>query len=185
MPDLKTALQSALLKDEINQWDNEEKQRMQPQNRQAVSTIPGKTVFGVTNNVARECFASVKNNPGLTSTQHNVLLKKKGFKTSSTTSILSQLVKQGQVRKDADRRLYTIVSEYHPLKTTKTPVSQKKPQAPQKKVGNSHQSSVGIAALGADGGKKPKAWAPDEVVNNLNVVQARQLYDYLKKLFGG
>jgi excinuclease UvrABC ATPase subunit len=31
----------------------------------------------------------------------------------------------------------------------------------------------------------PKPWTPESVVTNLNVMQARQLYDYLIKVFGG
>ena len=31
----------------------------------------------------------------------------------------------------------------------------------------------------------PALWTPESVVNNLNVMQARQLYDYLKNVFGG
>ena len=189
MPDLKTALQSAFLKNEINQWDQEENQRMN--HKQTISPKTGKAVFGITNNVARECFASVKNNPGLTPTQHNALLTKRGFKESSTTSILSQLVRQGQVRKDEDRRLFTTVSEYQPLKTTKKVQPKRKVVVVKKKeIGNTHQpSSAGIgellrAKLDAGTVDKP-VWSPENVVNTLNVIQARQLYDYLKNVFGG
>lgn len=187
MPDLKTALQSAFLKNEINQWDQEENQRMN--HKQTISPKTGKAVFGITNNVARECFASVKNNPGLTSTQHNALLTKRGFKESSTTSILSQLVRQGQVRKDEDRRLFTTVSEYQPLKTTKKVQPKRNVVVVKKKeVGNTHQpSSAGIGELLRKKMEMNNAtlWSPENVVNTLNVIQARQLYDYLKHVFGG
>jgi len=42
----------------------------------------------------------------------------------------------------------------------------------------------GIAALSAQPTRVP-AWDVDAVLNNMSIVQARAMYDALKKIFGG
>lgn len=213
MPDIQTALQKALADKDIKSWSDENEPKTNGA-KLLVDAATGKTKFGVSNNVMRESFEHVKQHPGLTTSQHVAMLEKEGFKVSSTTSVLSQLVRTGQLRKDEDRKLYAVRSEYAPMTTklrsdhpqrkrktkveptptpTPTPVPRKKVILVKKGVGNTHHSSVGIAALGADGGnstaKQPaqvlKAFHPSAIVDQLTVLHARELYDYLKKIFGG
>ena len=196
MPDIKTALSTALstatnntLSKEINAWDDEEKQRTENANT-------GKRLFPVRNNVVRETFNMVKTNPGLPAMQYVEMLNKKGFKESSTTSILSQLVRTGQVaRNDVTRTLVVAQPEYTPIKN----LSKAKPQATprkqrkveEKKAGNTHQSSVGIAALKGETAE-PKGvtsiilhrnWTPESVIDKLTLPQAKQLFEALSKYF--
>ena len=192
MPDIKTALTTALttatsntLSQEINAWDEEETTR-----------TTAKRLFPVRNNVARETFNMVKTNPGLPAMQYVEMLNKKGFKESSTTSILSQLVRTGQVaRNDVTRTLVVAQPEYTPIKN----LSKAKPQATprkqrkveEKKAGNTHQSSVGIAALKNETAE-PKGvtsiilqrnWTPESVIDKLTLPQAKQLFEALSKYF--
>lgn len=194
MPDIKTALTTALttatsntLSKEINAWDDEEKQRTE-------NATTGKRLFPVRNNVARETFNMVKTNPGLPAMQYVEMLNKKGFKESSTTSILSQLVRTGQVaRNDVTRTLVVAQPEYTPIKN----LSKAKPQATprkqrkveEKKAGNTHQSSVGIAALSEPAAQPVSTiiinrnWTPESVIDKLTLPQAKQLFEALSKYF--
>jgi hypothetical protein len=190
MPDLQTALSSALLKKEINEWDNEEKQRM---NKTPAKKMPNR--FQTSNNVMRITFDHVRDNPNLTTMEHAHMLVKKGFKENSVVSVLSQLVRAGQVQKDDERLLSVTCNEYQPIK--------QKARIRTKTKGNTHQSSAkaGIAALPKKAAAKPvektvekrepasivltRNWSAQDVVDKLTVMQARSLYDLLKQIFGG
>ena len=215
MTDLQTALKKALADKEIQSWSDDKDERA---NNARILRDPttGKTQFGVSNNVMRVCFSHVKQNPGLTRQDHIAALMKQGFKESSLTSVLSQLVRTEQVRVGDERRLFVTRDDYapmttrlradHPQRTRKSTQEKVTAETPRKKVvlvkkggGNTHHSSVGIAALSAEGGEpavekfdlgkfthhKPRAFHPSAIVDQLTVLHARELYDYLKKIFGG
>lgn len=188
MPDIKTALTTALttatsntLSQEINAWDDEETQR-----------TTGKRLFSVGNNVSRETFNMVKAHPGLSAVQYVEMLNKKGFKDSSTTSILSQLVRTGQlIRSETTRTLTVARPEYTPIKNPSKAKPRKQRKVEEKKAGNTHQSSVGIAALKGET-VEPKGvtsiilqrnWTPESVIDKLTLPQAKQLFEALSKYF--
>jgi hypothetical protein len=186
MPDIKTALTNVL-----NQWEQDEKKQITKQQEKPM----GKQLFRTTNNVTRETFNYIKANPNKTTPEVCEALEKLGFKESSVNSICAQLSKQGQVVKDGyTKRMVAIGNEYQPLKsaskfkalnepktTLKVVKRREAPQdaglaaiAPQEKVDTSRSTIV-----------LSRNWTAQGVVNNLSVMQARELYDLLKKLFGG
>ena len=177
MPDLKTEMSKVL-----NAWEQDETDTLA---RPMVAGPSGKLVFGVTNNVSREPFNVVKNNPAQTHLTVTEALGKRGFKKTSVASLLTQFVKQGQMARDHNNQYITLVPEYTPLKSTKKFRSEGKRV---NKIVNikSKPKSEGIAALKVDTTPKVKpSWDVDTVLDTMSIVQARTLYDALKKIFGG
>jgi len=173
MPDIKTALSTAL-----STWEQDDQKIQQEKQLKA---LPQQ--FMPTNNVTQETFNYVKNNPNKNSAEICDALEVKGFKKNSVGSLLTQFVKQGQMLRDHNARLKTVVSTYTPLKSTK------KFRVEGKRVNKivaakPKPKSTGIAAL-APRGTATSQWDADTIINNIGLKQARALYDELKKLFGG
>ena len=174
MPDLKTALSTAL-----STWEQDDKQIQQ---ERKVRTLPQQ--FVPTNNVTQETFNYVKNNPNKNSGEIRSVLVARGFNAGSIGSLLTQFTKQNQMVKDHNSRYSVCVPHYTPLKSTKQFKAAgkrinkivSKPKAVPK--------SVGIAALTPHGSPTTQ-WDADTIINNIGLKQARALYDELKKLFGG
>ena len=182
MPDIKTALEQALSKAQTPsqlpaEWDDEggEPAIESITTKAKEATMPTQ-FFVKTNNVTRATFDIVLNNPGKSRTEIVQMLTKQGFGKSSTTSLLGQFVRQGQV---AERNgfLFAQQSEYTPLKMSKRKADVAGAPAPK---------------VAAKPKTKPKAapqidaaWDAETLLNNLSIKQARALYDELRKIFGG
>jgi hypothetical protein len=169
MSALKEALQTA-----INQWEEshvqQEKQMEQPKDH----------LFKTTNNVTRATFNAVRDTPGCKRKAILFGLERQGYKLASTTSILSQMIKQRLVREEADGKLYANFEEYVPLKATSKPKAK-----PVKKAKVQPQAQAGIAAL------QPVSRSAiittnfdvDNILKNLTILQAKALRDALNNLF--
>jgi hypothetical protein len=174
MPDLKTALSTAL-----STWEQDDKQIQQ---EKKVKALPQQ--FVPTNNVTQETFNYVKNNPNKTSIEIRNVLVARGFNAGSIGSLLTQFTKQNQMVKDHNNRYSVCVPHYTPLKSTR------QFRAAGKRVNKlvsrpkAVPKSVGIAALTPQSTTKTQ-WDADTIINNIGLKQARALYDELKKLFGG
>ena len=126
------------------------------------------SLFPVTNNVTRETFECVKKNPGITAPQVVAMLPQQ--KPTSVTSLLAQMVKNGLCRKQG-LGFHALVDEYLPLKrayakyaTVKKVKAKAKPPAPAP-------------------AKEQQPATASSLLMSLNVVEARLLYDELKKVF--
>ena len=168
---------------------------------------PTANTYSVTNNVMRTTFNHIRDHAGSTRKDVVAALTKQGYKESSVNAVISQLTRSKQVHKNFDSGLHARNPEYTPIKQKKRKPEHPKAQISQEladkiqarrkivvmKRKKPETKSDGIAALktGTSVGEllreklDPTLWKPESVVNNLNVVQARQLYDYLKNLFGG
>ena len=226
MPDIQTAMKQALSKTLVD-WDDEG----QPPSVQPVSTSvskPSQNIqgipmtkttgqphrFGVTNNVSRETFNYVKDNPGSTRKEIIAALELRNFVEKSTSSLLSQMVRQKMMH-ITNGLYYADIPEYVPIKTHKPvkskglvparePVKEKRKYTKksegigallQAKIDNAPTPSSDAldAAAYAMGGQAREARSfltklvrtksPESIVENLNVMQARELYDYLKRIF--
>ena len=191
---------SDVVKKTIEAWDNHEDQIRKPQQEKQMEQQPQYN-FKVGNNVMRETFNLVKRNPNLPAKQYIEMLVATGFKKGSVTSVLYQLIRVGQITKSTYGGLHTAQDEYTPIKQIKKkkqePVVEAKParKIVLIKRRKSDDTTQGIAALKADtvvkadGGPfeflKAKAFHPSAIVDNLSVLHARELYDYLKKIFTG
>jgi len=167
MPDIKTALTGILSEWEL---DNQQQEKQ-------VKHIPH---FKVTNNVTRATFDYVKNNPRQSCKTICKALEKQGYKSASVGSLLTQFVKNGLCARDANNNYTTIANEYSPVKASKR---LKTNQVIEKAKTTRGQ---GIAALSPQ--STPKAIPKTDIqsiLNGLSILQARALYDELKKIFGG
>jgi hypothetical protein len=186
MPDIQTALSNAL-KTTINNWEKEDMQTTQT-NTQPKST----RFFDITNNVTRATFEYVQNHPNLTSAEICASMARLGYKESSVSSLIAQFAVQGLAERDDRGRYITIVPEYRPLKAKKKTLKiVPKPVEAKRKY---EKRSEGIAALQPEPTQAPapkrfvtlvRTKTPDDILKDMTVFQARELYDYLKKMFGG
>lgn len=232
MPDIQTAMKQALTKTLV-EWDDDGEVSPQASSRttinnslsqpsQNIQGIPmTKTTgqphrFGVTNNVSRETFNYVKDNPGSTRKEIIAALEHRNFMEKSTSSLLSQMVRQKMMH-ITNGLYYADIPEYVPIKTHK-PVKSKglvPAREPVKEKRKYTKKSEGIGALlkakiesapvpsqtafdaaayamGSPARvdrsvltKLVRTKSPESIVENMNVLQARELYDYLRKIFGG
>jgi hypothetical protein len=200
MPDLQTALNNALnntLKNTINDWEKDDMQTTQAK-PQGANYGRGTKAFSVTNNVTRATFDFVKKNPNLTSPEICASMERIGYKASSVSSLIAQFAVQGLAERDDRGRYITIVDEYSPLKAKKKTLKIV-PKPVEERVKRKYEKrSEGIAALHTDTTDtsltlpQPKRFVtlvrsktPDDILKDMTVFQARELYDYLKKMFGG
>jgi len=201
---MQTALSNAL-KTTINDWEKDDMQTTQ-------TNTQGKKFFGVTNNVTRATFDYLKKHPNLTSAEICADMTRLGFKDSSVGSLLAQFAKQGLAERDDRGRYITIVDEYRPLKAKKktlTLVSKPEEIKPKRKYEKRAVTGIGAllreklentpmpsrdaldAAAYAMGGHRPaltklvRTKSPEDIIGNMTVYQARELYDHLKQMFGG
>ena len=176
MPDIKTALSTAL-----TEWEQDDKQ--QEKQMQKTPYVPH---FKVTNNVTRATFEYVKNNPHQSCKTICAALAKQGYKSSSIGSLLTQFVKNGLCKRDANSNYTAIAHEYTPIKVRKQLKAKQAKQVIEKAKATRGE---GIAALGAQPTQRVApivtAWDADTIINNIGLKQARALYDELKKIFGG
>jgi len=206
---MQTALSNAL-KTTINDWEKDDMQTTQTNTQ----TRPkGKRFFDVTNNVTRATFDYVKNNPNLTSAEICADMEKLGYKPSSVSSLVAQFAVQKLAERDDRGRYIIIVPEYRPLKAKKktlTLVAKPEEIKPKRKYEKRAVTGIGAllreklentpmpsqdaldAAAYAMGGAVNKRFttlvrtkSPDDILKDMTVFQARELYDYLKKMFGG
>jgi len=176
MPDIQTALSTAL-----STWEQDDK-RIQ-QEKQVQNTSP--QLFKPTNNVTLETFNYVRDNPNKLSGEIRSAMTARGFNTGSVGSLITQFTKQRQFVRDDNGRYSAIAREYTPLKSTKKFKSEGKRTNKIVQI-KSKPKSEGIAALKVDTTPKVKpSWDVDTVLDTMSIVQARTLYDALKKIFGG
>jgi len=199
MPDMQTALNNALnkaLKTTINNWEKDDMQTTQVNTQpQGMNYDTRKKLFGVTNNVTRATFDFVKKNPNLTSAEICADMEKMGYKESSVSSLVAQFAKQGLAERDDRGRYLIIVPEYRPLKAKKKEVKvvPKPVEVVAKRKYEKKSHAEGIAALRPEAtAELPKrittiirARTPQDVLKDMTVYQARELYTHLKEMFGG
>lgn len=101
MSDIKTALAQA-----TNEWE---------QGADASPTAAPAPMTGV----SQATFDHIKNNPGKSIQAVVRALEAQGYKTTSTTTLISAMVRNGIVQKDRDKRLVAVTETHVPAQTTK------------------------------------------------------------------
>jgi hypothetical protein len=178
MPDLQTELTKV-----FDEWSKDDKPSPHPKEK---ATMP-KKLFAITNNVSRDTFNFIRDNPGLRSFEVRDALAKAGHKEGSITSLVSQLRRSGQVERKGDGTHYAKSQEYTPLHklTAVHPVTRTHKRAYKRKPA----AAAGIAALQpvttpAIPATPAAPVVVEHLLNSLSIMQARALYDELKKVFG-
>lgn len=174
MPDLQSALQSAL-----KQWEDPVQTQPQPPAKQP------RPRFAVTNNVSRATFAYVKANPGLRVRAICEGLVAQGFKRTSVNALVGQMVLAGMFRRDETKCYWAIVDEYTPYciatlrRAAKAAGVRKAP--PRRVPRAAAQPSTQPAVQGALAPETPVA--VDVILDALTVAQAREMFNRLKRMF--
>jgi hypothetical protein len=168
MTDIKTALSQAL-----NEWEEPK-----------ASTGVKDYLFKTTNNVTRSTFNAVRDTPGCTRKAILFGLAVQGYKLASTTSILSQMIKQRLIREEDDGKLYANFKEYVPLRSTSKPKAKPVKKAkPQAKV--QPQTKPIEAAPQPQARQERRVIDIEEWLNEVPLMQARMVYMRLKTIFEG
>ena len=172
--------------------------------------IPMKKTFGVTNNISRVTFDYIKNNPGSTRKEIIEALEHQGFAGGSTSSLIAQMRRNNMIH-ETNNAYYADIPEYRPIKSLKALKKMEAPIAPAKRK-YEKKAVTGIGALlreklentpmpsqdaldsaaYAMGGHTPKRMislvrvkTPEDILKDMTVYQAHDLYRHLKEMFGG
>jgi hypothetical protein len=204
MPDIKTALNAALFRapshavvqKTLKEWDDEGEGAPVEVKQTRTPIIPVKRGPVTVNNVTRTTFSFIQQNPGLRTSEISAQLEAQGFKRTSVKAVVSQLQRSGQVANNGNG-FYTIVPEYQIIRIER----KLKPAKASRKIVKSSgintlpRQDSGIAALTASPmpmpvlapapATAPELFDPKKYIGPLTVYQARDVYDELKKMFGG
>ena len=199
MPDIQTAFKTALTRT-LTEWDDDEGTNVPvPSSKQPISLssvptqgIPMAKTFNVTNNISRVSYQYIKDNPGSTRKEIISALDHQGFNSGSTSSLIAQMRRNKMIH-EKNGLHYADVDEYRPLKSLKAIKKMEGEPIPKRKY---EKKLEGIAALRADTApvldipvqrsfltKLVRTQDPDDIIKNLSVFQARELYDRLKQIF--
>lgn len=173
------ALKSALAK----QWASDD----EAHNKMEAAPVQGRNLFKPTSNITRATFDEIRDNPA----ERIVIqyrLKQRGFSKNSVSSLITQMLRQNMVTVGSDGKLYTTIPEYVPLrpwrhtapakskivlrKKQAKPVAEKKEEKPVKEERRPVSTPSPV-------------WSVDDVLTQLNILEARAVYDALHKIFGG
>ena len=173
-------------------------------------TTTMKKTFNITNNISRVTFDYIKNNPGSTRKEIIQALEHQGFAGGSTSSLIAQMRRNNMIH-EKDNFYYADIPEYRPIKSLKALKKMDAPIAPPKRK-YEKKAVTGIGALlreklenmpvpsqdaldsaaYAMGGHAPKriislvrVKTPQDVLKDMTVYQAHELYVHLKQMFGG
>lgn len=208
MPDLQTALTTAIknqvLSTTINEWDEEEKQEMQTATQTQVTIMPTPTPEPtLTGNLSKDIFTYIKDNPGCLTKDVRRVFIALGFNENSVGSLVTQMVRNKLITRNDVGNLEAIRVRYKPLVTgvkkkllykklgvAKTPAAKPKAQGiaalapePTSSVDKGQEALDKVLA-------KPvrEARAVYDalcLLRDLDVGDARYMYTELHKLFGG
>ena len=207
MPDIQTAFKTALSKT-LQQWDDDgEAPPLQPvsssfpQQTNPTQGIPMKKTFNITNNISRVTFDYIKNNPGSTRKEIIQALEHQGFAGGSTSSLIAQMRRNNMIH-EKDNFYYADIPEYRPIKSLKAMKKMKQVPAPPKRK-YEKKAVTGIGALLREKLENtptpttelPKqrgflttlvrTKSPEDILKDMTVYQAHELYVHLKQMFGG
>jgi hypothetical protein len=130
---------------------------------------PGRKGFKPTNGVSKATFQFIRDNAGkYRRSELGYAMQTLGYKISSTTSLVTQMMQKGLIAKDSSEKLYPLVASYESPR--KKPRRKKKAAPPV-----TTQAPIEV---------EPKLQPITIDINNLKLSEARALYDQLKKVFG-
>ena len=172
-----------------------------------------KKTFNITNNISRVTFDYIKNNPGSTRKEIIEALEHQGFAGGSTSSLIAQM-RRNQMVHETNNAYYADIPEYRPIKSLKALKKMQAPISPPKRK-YEKKAVTGIGALlreklenmpvpsqdaldaaayamgtaRVDVNKRMislvRVKSPEDILKDMTVYQAHDLYRHLKEMFGG
>lgn len=176
MPDIQTEMKKVM-----QAWEQPYPITQPIKEPEMTNTTPRPTAFVQTTGVTEATFNIVRDQSGLPKKEYIRILSAQGYKKASTSSILSQMIKQGQIWVDSSGFLQPNQKAYTPLKghyKRRAPVAKVVKSAKTFKVKTSE--SKGIVSL------VPTATPTDrvqEIMNTLSLPDAKRLYNSLATYF--
>ena len=213
MPDIQTALKAAL-STTLREWDDDGEESPQTSStisttiNNSVSAPSQKPIMlnqhKITNNVSRVTFNYVRDNPGSTRQEIIKELGHQGFGKGSISSLLAQMRRSKMIH-DTNGLWYADIKEYEPIKNANY---KKKPKAKLEKKASTglgallkaklentpmpSQAALDAAARAMEPAPQRKAFVtlvrtktPHDILKDMTVYQAHELYIHLKQMFGG
>jgi hypothetical protein len=138
-----------------------------------------KKLFTITNNVTRSTFDIIRDNPGITRKETVDKLTPRGYKSSSTATLISQMIRQRLVRIEGDA-LYANFPEYVPLRASLRGTPKVKGKV---KVKSAAKAKVEAPAPAPRTAIITTNYDVDRIIKNLTIYQAKELRDALNNLF--
>lgn len=186
----------------------------QPVSLSSVPTqgIPmAKKTFNVTNNISRVTFDYIKNNPGSTRKEIIQALEHQGFAAGSTSSLIAQMRRNKMIH-DTNNLYYADIDEYRPIKSLKA-IKKMEDATPKRKYEKKAVTGIGAllrekldrAPMPSQDALDAAAYAmgtparveipkrmvslvrvktPEDILKDMTVYQAHDLYRHLKEMFG-
>jgi hypothetical protein len=160
-------------------------------------------LFPIKNNISRVSFDYIKNNPGSTRKEIIQALEHQGYNTASTSSLIAQMARNKMIHA-SNGLYYADITEYRPIKSLKA-LQKEANNAPKRKY--EKKGTTGLGALlkaKIEAGDTPTASEPllhtthpkrfvslvrnrdpQDILKDMTVYQAHELYVHLKQMFGG
>jgi hypothetical protein len=179
---------------------------------QPTQESPMKKTFNVTNNISRVTFDYIKNNPGSTRKEIIEALEHQGFAGGSTSSLIAQMRRNKMIH-ETNGAYYADIAEYRPIKSLKAIKKMEAQATPVPKRKYTKRDVTGIGALLREKldaapvhsqheldaaslvltetnkraflTKLVRTRSPEDILKDMTVYQAHELYVHLKKMFGG
>ena len=170
-----------------------------------------KKMFGITNNISRVTFNYIKDNPGSTRKEIIEALEHQGFVGGSVSSLVAQMRRNNMVH-ETNNAYYADIPEYRPIKSLKAMKKLEQVPAPPKRkyekravtgigallreklenMPEPSQAALDAAARAMEPAPINKRFvslvrnkSPEDILKDMTVYQARELYVHLKQMFGG
>ena len=159
--------------------------------------------FNVTNNISRVSFQYIKDNPGSTRKEIITALEHQGYGAGSVSSLIAQMRRNKMIH-ETNGLHYADIDEYRPLKSLKAIKKMEGEPTPKRKY--EKKAVTGIGALLREKlenaptitASEPllhttqrKAFvslvrvkSPEDILKDMTVYQAHDLYVHLKQMFG-
>jgi hypothetical protein len=184
-------LRARLAERELAQWAEDDTAHKQ------MEAAPKRSPFQVSNNLCRTAYEQVRDFPD---TRKNVTnaLKARGYKIGSISAVIGQMIRQRVAQADDEGVLHVTTAEYTPLKSSATLRNMEK-KAKQKKIivdvrkktvrvveerPVSSSVGAGLTALVPTPAPTPEIPRVDALLRSLSVLDAKELYEALKNIFG-
>jgi hypothetical protein len=188
-------LRARLAERELAQWAEDDTAHKK------MEAAPKRSPFQVSNNLCRTAYEQVRDFPD---TRKNVTnaLKAKGYLIGSISAVIGQMIRQRVAQPDDEGVLHVTTAEYTPLKSSATLRNMEK-KAKQKKIivdvrkktvrveeerPVSSSVGAGLTALVPTPvptpAPTPEIPRVDALLRSLSVLDAKELYEALKNIFG-
>lgn len=178
---------------------------------QNIQGIPMTKTFNITNNISRTTFQYIKDNPGSTRKEIIQALEHQGFAGGSTSSLIAQM-RRNKLIHETNNLYYADADEYRPLKSLKAIKKLEAMEEPKPKRKYEKKAVTGIGALLREKldaapvhsqheldaaslvltetnkraflTKLVRTRSPEDILKDMTVYQAHDLYRHLKQMFG-